>query len=284
MITVLEAINLSTEFLQKKNIQSPRTNAELLLASALKCKRLELYLSFDRPLKQNELNIYRKLIKRRSNFEPLQYITGSVEFYGLAFKVTPAVLIPRPETEILVEIILDEFKKKERLSILDIGCGSGIIGISLAVNLLSASIFCTDISEDAINLAKENAEKHDVISTITFLKHNILSQQIDFIQEADAIVSNPPYVSKNDFGSLQKEIRNFEPRYAVTDESDGYTFFRTISSKVAKILKTGGKLFFEVSEGQSSKVKKIMSQNGFVEITIIKDYQNIDRVIYGAKI
>jgi release factor glutamine methyltransferase len=284
MITVLEAINLSTEFLQKKNIQSPRTNAELLLASALKCKRLELYLSFDRPLKQNELNIYRKLIKRRSNFEPLQYITGSVEFYGLAFKVTPAVLIPRPETEILVEIILDEFKKKERLSILDIGCGSGIIGISLAVNLLSASIFCTDISEDAINLAKENAEKHDVISTITFLKHNILSQQIDFIQEADAIVSNPPYVSKNDFGSLQKEIRNFEPRYAVTDESDGYTFFRTISSKVAKILKTGGKLFFEVSEGHSSMVKKILSQNGFVEITIIKDYQNIDRVIYGAKI
>jgi release factor glutamine methyltransferase len=284
MITVLEAINLSTEFLQKKNIQSPRTNAELLLASALKCKRLELYLSFDRPLKQNELNIYRKLIKRRSNFEPLQYITGSVEFYGLAFKVTPAVLIPRPETEILVEIILDEFKKKERLSILDIGCGSGIIGISLAVNLLSASIFCTDISEDAINLAKENAEKHDVISTITFLKHNILSQQIDFIQEADAIVSNPPYVSKNDFGSLQKEIRNFEPRYAVTDESDGYTFFRTISSKVAKILKTGGKLFFEVSEGQSSMVKKILSQNGLVEITIIKDYQNIDRVIYGAKI
>ena len=114
MITVLEAINLSTDFLQKKGIQSPRINAELLLASVLQCKRLQLYLSFDRPLKQNELDEYRRMIKRRSVFEPLQYITGFVDFYNLEFKVTPAVLIPRPETEILVETVMNLIKKKNK--------------------------------------------------------------------------------------------------------------------------------------------------------------------------
>ncbi len=283
MITVLEAINLSTDFLQKKGIQSPRINAELLLASVLKCKRLQLYLSFDRPLKQYELDSYRVLIKRRGYFEPLQYITGSVEFYNLEIKVNPAVLIPRPETELLVETIIKSANNKNKISILDIGCGSGAIGISLAVILPDTEVFCTDISDDAINLAEENAKQHNVYSKIKFLKHNIISQQIDFVSKLDIIVSNPPYVSKNDFISLQNEIKNYEPRYALTDESDGYSFFKIISSKAEEKLTAGGKLFFEMAEGQSSTVKNIMQEKSFSEIKIIKDYQNIDRVIYGVK-
>jgi len=283
MITVLEAINLSTDFLQKKGIQSPRINAELLLASVLKCKRLQLYLSFDRPLKQNELDSYRVLIKRRGYFEPLQYITGSVEFYNLEIKVNPAVLIPRPETELLVETIIKSANDKNQISILDIGCGSGAIGISLAVILPDTEVFCTDISDGAINLAEENAKQHNVYSKIKFLKHNIISQQIDFVSKLDIIVSNPPYVSKNDFDSLQNEIKNYEPRYALTDESDGYSFFKIISSKAEEKLTTGGKLFFEMAEGQGSTVKNIMQEKSFSEIKIIKDYQNIDRVIYGVK-
>jgi release factor glutamine methyltransferase len=283
MITVLEAINLSKDFLQKKGIQSPRINAELLLASVLKCKRLQLYLSFDRPLKQNEIDDYRKLIKRRSNFEPLQYITRYVEFYNLEFKVTPAVLIPRPETEILVETILKNVNNKNKISILDIGCGSGIIGISLAVNLKNISVFCTDISCDAINLAMENAKRHNVISKINFLEHNIITQQIDFVSKLDVIVSNPPYIALKDFNSLQKEIKNFEPRYALTDENDGYTFFNKISSKAIKKLNSGGKLFFEISDGQSGAIVKIMKDNSFFGIQTIKDFQNFDRVVYGVK-
>lgn len=283
MITVLDAINLSEEYLQKKGIESARINAELLLAFALKCKRLELYLSYDRPLKQKELNNYRELIKRRSNFEPLQYITGSVEFYELEFKVTPAVLIPRPETEILIETIINNCKEKKAISILDIGCGSGIIGISLAKYLPGAKIFCTDISEKAIKLSKQNASARSVESNIVFKKHDIVSQQIDFLEEVDVIVSNPPYISKTDFQSLQKEIKNFEPRYALTDESDGFSFFNIISSKASQKLKTGGRLFFEVSDGQVDSVKKILMENSFKEINIVKDYQNIDRVIFGAK-
>jgi release factor glutamine methyltransferase len=283
MITVLEAINLSTDFLQKKGIQSPRINAELLLASVLKCKRLQLYLSFDRPLKQNEIDDYRELIKRRSNFEPLQYITRFVEFYNLEFRVTPVALIPRPETEILVETILKNVNDEKKISILDIGSGSGIIGISLAVNLKNVSVFCTDISSDAINLAMENAKRHNVISKINFLEHNIITQEIDFVSKLDVIVSNPPYIAVNDFNSLQKEVRNFEPRYALTDESDGYTFFKIISSKAIEKLNSGGKLFFEISDGQSGNILKIMQDNSFSGIKIIKDFQNIDRVIYGVK-
>jgi release factor glutamine methyltransferase len=267
--------------LQKKGIQSPRINAELLLASVLKCKRLQLYLSFDRPLKQNELDEYRKMIKRRSSFEPLQYITGFVEFYNLEFKVTPAVLIPRPETEMLVETIIQNCNNE--ITILDIGSGSGIIGISLAVNLRNSTVYCTDISDEAIILAKENARRHNVISKISFLKHNIISQPIDFISFFDVIVSNPPYISKNDFNTLQKEIKNFEPRYTLTDESDGYTFFKIIALKAINKLNEGGKLFFEIGEGQSNTVKNILQENSFSDIRIVKDYQNIDRIIYGVK-
>jgi release factor glutamine methyltransferase len=283
MITVLETINLSTDYLNKKGIQSPRINSELLLAYVLNCKRLQLYLSFDRPLTQSELDSYRDLIKRRSRFEPLQYIIGIVEFYKLEFKVSPAVLIPRPETEILVETIIKNCSDKNKMSILDIGCGSGILGISLAVNLNNVSVYCSDISNSAINISKENARKHNVYSKIKFVNHDILSEEINFVSEIDIIVSNPPYISKNDFNSLQNEIKYFEPRYALTDESDGYSFFKKISSNGKEKLKTGGKLFFEIGEGQCSIVKNILLQNSFSEIKIVKDYQNIDRVIYGVK-
>ena len=162
MITVLESINLSTQYLSEKGIESPRTNAELLLANIIGCKRLELYLSFDRPLGETELQKYREQIKRRGRFEPLQYITGKVEFYGLELKVNPSVLIPRPETELLVENILNQFSKEKEPIILDIGCGSGNIAIALAANLPAAKITSTDVSAEALKVAEENSERHNV--------------------------------------------------------------------------------------------------------------------------
>jgi release factor glutamine methyltransferase len=283
MITLLEAINLSTDFLNRKGIESARRNAELLLAHVLKCKRLQLYLMFDRPLTQTELDNYRGLIKRRSKFEPLQHLTGNVDFYYLEFNVSPSALIPRPETEILVERILKEFDNEKYVSILDIGCGSGNIGICLAVNLPKASVYCSDISDEALNLAMGNAHKHKVEKKIKFINHNILSEPIDFASGFDAVVSNPPYVSKNDFGSLQNDIKNFEPRCALTDEADGFTYFKTISMKAREKLTKGGKLFFEIGDGQGSTVYRIMRENSYSEIEIVKDYQNIDRVIIGEK-
>ena len=281
MITVLESINLSAKYLARKGIESSRTNAELLLADILGCKRLDLYLSFDKPLGSQEIEKYREFIKRRGNFEPLQYITGKVEFYGLELMVNSSVLIPRPETELLVENILNVLPKEGEFTILDIGCGSGNIAIALAVNLVLSKFICTDNRDDALLVAKENAEKYSVEGKIKFKNHNILKEDLNNFPQIDIIVSNPPYVSRENFKSLQKEIKDFEPKSAVTDDGDGYTFFREISGKALNKLKEGGRLFFEISEGQSVGVKEIMKKNNFINIRVIKDYQNIVRIISG---
>jgi len=282
MITVLESIRLSTQYLNEKGIDSSRINAELLLADVLNCKRLDLYLLFDRPLSEPELKKYREYIRRRGKFEPLQYILGKVEFYGLKLMVTSAVLIPRPETEILVETIINQFLEQVEIAILDIGCGTGNISIALAKKIESVKIISTDISEDVLDIANMNAKNNMVESKIEFINHDILKNNLDNFQQFDIIVSNPPYVSIDNFKSLQKEIIEFEPKAAVTDNNDGYTFYRIISEKAKNKLKPNGKLFFEIAEGQSDEVKKIMEKNNFLNIKAIKDYQSIDRVVYGG--
>jgi len=283
MITVLESINLSAQYLKQKGIESPRTNAELLLANILGCKRLDLYISFERPLSEDEVQKYREHIKRRSSFEPLQYIIGKVEFYGLELKVSPSVLIPRPETELLVENIFKQFPKEQKLIILDVGSGSGNIAIALGVNLPRSKVISTEISHEALQVAKENSERHNVSGRIKFVKQDIIKNDLNNFPIFDVVVSNPPYVSTENYATLQREIKEFEPRMAVTDNTDGYTFFKAIAEKVRNKLKEGGKLFYEIAEGQSEKVAEIMTKNYFNNIRIIKDYQNIDRIIFGEK-
>ncbi len=282
MLTILEVITKAAEFLDKKGIESPRANAEILLANILNCKRLELYLMYDRPLRDSELNIYREFLKRRSNYEPIQYITGSVEFYALELKVTPAVLIPRPETEILVEVIIDSLKKEDELFILDIGSGCGNISIALAENLPNVHVTGMEISEDAIMIANENLEKYKLNDRVNFLNGDILKFNVNNFSNYDIIVSNPPYVSQNDYLNVQNEIKNFEPRIAVTDFSDGYKYFEKIITLASGILKSGGKLFFEMGQGQSKKINELLMKNDYKEINVFKDYQNIDRVISGV--
>ncbi|RPI71392.1 MAG: peptide chain release factor N(5)-glutamine methyltransferase [Ignavibacteriales bacterium] len=282
MLTVLNAITLSTEFLEKKEIESPRINAELLLAHALKCRRIDLYLSHDRPLSEEEINIYREFIKRRSKSEPLQYITGKVEFYGLEFKVNPSVLIPRQETEVLVETIINSVNTTAKIKILDIGTGSGNISISLARNLINAEIKTIDDSESALETAVENARLNNVFEKINFAKFDIKSSELPGVQ-FDIIVSNPPYIAEEEFPKLKDELKIFEPKTALTDFSDGLSYYRIISGKAGKMLNTGGRIFFEVGAGQAEYVRNILSQNGFSEIVIVKDYLKIDRVISGLK-
>ena len=283
MLTVLLALNKSTDYLEKKGIESPRMNAELLLADVLNCKRLELYLMYDRPLKEKELNEYRDYLKRRSTFEPAQYIIGTVEFCGLEFKVSPAVLIPRPETEILVENIINSVNEEDELHIMDIGSGSGNISIAIAVNLPNAFVTGIEISKSAIAVAEENLKNNDVNKRVSFLNLDILSENIDELSDFDIIVSNPPYVSKEDYGKIQKEILNYEPDIAVTDFFDGFKFYRKIISLASQVLKPKGKIFLEIGQGQSKIINEIMKENSFKEITTVQDYQKIDRVMYGVK-
>ena len=283
MLTVLECINKSADYLAAKGVESARTNAELLLGHLLKCNRLDLYLKFDQPLSENEIELYREFLKRRGMFEPLQYIIGSVEFYGLKIKVTPSVLIPRPETELLVETVINSVDKEDELNILDIGCGSGNISVALAANFPNSIVTGIDISADAIKIAKENAGLHNLSSRINFSLKDILKDVSFDSKKFDIIVSNPPYVSEMDFEKVQPEIKNYEPDVAVTDHSDGFVFFRKISRISDKILRQQGMLFFEVAVNQSDHVKKILLNNGFENINIVKDYQNIERIIYGIK-
>ena len=281
MLTVLESIKLSAEYLAKKGIESPRINAELLLAHILNCKRLDLYLTFDRPLSDEEIKLYRSFLERRGKCEPLQYIVGSVEFYGLQFKVNSSVLIPRPETEILVETIIENYRAKGQVKILDIGTGSGNIAVSLAHNLPEAVITGTDICEKALGLAQENSLLNNTGGQINFLLNDILSNDIGQ-KDFDIVVSNPPYVPANEYNGLRPELRVYEPRHALTDNSDGLNYYRVITARAASLLKPGGRLYFEMGKGQAEEVKKIFKENNVTSIVIKNDYLNIERVIYGV--
>lgn len=281
MLTVLNSILLSTDYLKNKGIDSARINAELLLANILDCKRMDLYLRFDQPLSKYETESYRKALKRRATKEPLQYIIGEVEFYGLVFNVNPKVLIPRQETEILVETIIENSTSGSDVKILDIGCGSGNIIISLIKNIKNSNGVSIDISDDAIIIAKENAVKNEVANNISFVKKDILNDDIENLGKFDIIVSNPPYVSKNEFETLQKEILEHEPKIALTDFNDGLSFYKTISEKAPILLRPNGRLFFEVGYNQAEQVQNIMKENGFNKINIVKDYSDIERVVYG---
>ena len=283
MLTVLEALNGASDYLQNKGIKSSRLNAELLLSHILNCKRLELYLSFDRPLQKSEIDSYRELLKRRSTFEPLQYIIGKVEFYGLEFEVNQSVLIPRPETELLVEAVIESVAKDENINILDIGSGSGNISIALAKNIPSCTVVGIDISEEAIETSTRNAKLNGVESQLMFVKKNILNGIEINENSFDVVVSNPPYVSVADFVNLDPELRLYEPQIALTDEIDGLSFYRNISVLSRSLLKNNGKLFFEIGAGQSDAVKKILIDSDYKNIVIIKDYSDIERVIMGEK-
>ena len=280
MLTVLESIKLSTEFLEKKGIESPRLNAEILLSEILNCKRLDLYLKFDQPLKELEISKYREWIKRRGLYEPIQYIIGKIEFFGLQFRVNSSVLIPRPETEILVEEVIKYSKSKNGLKILDIGTGSGIIAIAIAKQLEDSQITAIDISQEAINLAMENAVTNEVISKLKFLMSDI--KDFENNEKFDVVVSNPPYISKEDFPSLQNEIKDYEPRIALTDSNDGLDFYKIISKRSKSLLKKDGRIYFEVGKGQADNVERILIENDFICIRSINDYQQIERVVTGV--
>ena len=281
MLTVLNALELSSNYLIKKGVESPRLNAELLLADILGCNRMELYLKFDQPLSENEKLRYRDFIKRRGEREPFQYIIGKTEFFGLKIKVTPDVLIPRPETELLIERVLEYAEKFASCRILEIGTGSGNIAISLANNISNSEIYAIDISEAAITIAEDNYRGYSNNGKLKFKVIDIEDFQIDSTDKYDIIVSNPPYISNKDYNNLEKELLDYEPKIALTDESDGFKFYRLIAKKSSDLLKKGGRLFFEIGYGQSEYISDIMKMNNFVDLKIIRDYQNIDRVIDG---
>jgi release factor glutamine methyltransferase len=282
--TVLEIINTTTGYLKEKGIDDARLNAELLLAHVLGCRRIDLYANFDKPVKESEREHYKSLLKRRLAHEPLQYIVGETEFMGLRFSVDRRVLIPRRETEVLVEKTIEICRQfpegAESISVLDIGTGCGNIAVSVAKFVGNVYATGIDNSDEALEVARKNVENHNLAGRVTLERVDILHNSIHSIGEPfDLVVSNPPYVSRDEFKNLQPEIREYEPRSATFDGSDGLTFYRRISEIGRQLLKGGGFLIFEVGFGQSAQVQEILRKNGYVQIQVNKDYSGIERVV-----
>jgi release factor glutamine methyltransferase len=268
-------------FLDRRGVESPRLNAERLLASVLHVGRTDLYLRFDQPLLPAEREAYKSMLVRRAAHEPLQYILGETEFMSLPFRVSPKVLIPRPETEILVEGVVGDFRGRGPVRILDVGTGSGAIAVSLAKCLPDAVVDGVDVDSEILDLAKFNAERNGVAKRVRFVAADVVKEGFENCVSPpyDAVVSNPPYVSAREWEDLPKEIRNFEPRRALCDEGDGLTFYRIIAGKAKAVLSKNGSLYFEIGFGQRDQVFGILREKGFRGLESRPDLNGIDRVV-----
>ena len=286
--TILSLLRWSAAYFDSHRIDSPRATAEILLAHVLQVQRIDLYLRYDQPLSGDELHRFKKLVRRRIAREPVAYITGSREFWSLDLHVGPDVLIPRPETECLVEAVLKILSAPDgerQLRVLDLGAGSGAISIALARQARRHSYIAVDSSPQAVATARENAVRHGHEGHIAFVAADWLSafsKQVRF----DIVVSNPPYIRSADIGGLQPEIRNYEPRVALDGGSDGLTCIRYLIQHSGDFLVPGGFLLLEIGYDQQNAVADIVRRNGWcAQVDFSQDYSGIDRIaIIGKKI
>jgi release factor glutamine methyltransferase len=284
--SVRELMKFAIDHLEKLGFEETRLTVELLLARALGCQRIQLYTSFDKPLTKEELARFRALYERRLVHEPVQYIVGSTNFMGLHLRVDPTVLIPRPETETLVEqvmILCKELETEKEISIIDLGSGSGNIAIALAKFVKNAKIVSIDNTPEAIELARENAISCKVDSRIDF-RFIDMFEPVDqlLLKRFDILVSNPPYISKEDWEGLSTEVKRYEPRGALTDFKDGYEFHQRIVEIAPYLLRNNGSVFVEVGYGQARQVGDVMRKAGFSDVWSVPDLQGIQRVVRGS--
>ena len=308
MNTIRDILNWAAEYLKSRNIPSDRLDSEVLLSFILKKDRTYLYTNSEKPILPEEHKKFKELIERRGRREPLSYITGEKEFWSLKFKVSRDTLIPRPETEILVQAVLDIIKypsppplpigeriKVRGIKILDIGTGSGNIAVSIAKESPEFHVFTVDKSDSALSVAKENAIIHNVAGRITFLKGDLYkfkaqSSKLKALKyEAlplnfDIIVSNPPYIPTGDIEGLMPEVMDWEPRWALDGGKDGLEIVRKIIKDAPLFLKSKGFLAMEIGFGQSEEVSRIISETDkFHNIKTIKDLSGIERVVTAWK-
>jgi len=282
--TIAETIKRASEYLRSASVPNDLLDAQTLLAEALGRDRTYLIINYNKILSDQELTGYRALIERRASGEPLQYITGHQEFFGLEFEVTPDVLIPRPETEILIEETIRIVAKSDFSgpAIIDVGTGSGCIAVTLARELVGVRVIATEISTAALEVARRNAARHGMTGRIEFLAANLLAAFAE-IPFADIIISNPPYVARQDIETLQREVRDWEPRMALTDFADGLTFYRRLLADAPARLKPGGYLLCEMGYTQSGAIAAMIDRSIWSEPQILNDLQGIPRTMVTSK-
>jgi release factor glutamine methyltransferase len=275
-MTVLEVLQSTTAYFKKRDIESPRLNAEHLLAHTLQRKRIELYLEFERPLTDAELAPLRELVRRRGQGEPLQHLLGTVEFAGRIFLCDKRALVPRPETEELVEK-LTAMTWSEGARFVDVGTGSGVIALSLAAQFPNAEINAVDISDDALALAGENAAKLDLQSRVHFVKGNLL-EAVEGV--FDLIVANLPYVPAADRSTLSREVLH-DPEVAVFGGTYGDELVRELIGAAPERLCPGGLIVLEIGIGQAEALIALMGEKNYHDIASIRDYCGVTRFLFG---
>ncbi|MEO8351580.1 MAG: peptide chain release factor N(5)-glutamine methyltransferase [Chthoniobacteraceae bacterium] len=273
MRTVLEVIQATTDFFTRKGVESPRLNIEHLLAHVLGKKRMELYLEFDRPLADTELEPLRLLVRRRADGEPLQHLLGTVEFHGRVFKSDSRALIPRPETELLCEKLLARPAVPTR--VLDVGTGSGIIALTLAEAWPKADVTGVDISSDALKLARENATALGLAERVTFLESDLLAAVDD---RFDLIVANLPYIAESEMAGLAREV-HFDPKVALVAGKSGREIIERLIAECPRVLK--GTLALETGCDQGDALAPVLTDHNFHDIEVLADYEGRSRFIFA---
>lgn len=277
--TVKKIAAWSLEYLSSKSVPTSRLDVDLLLCKALDCERLFLYTNADRPLSIEELAAFKSLLKRRSLHEPIAYILEAKEFINLKLKVNSNVLIPRPETELLTEMVINAFDQEAELAILDIGTGSGCIAIALGQYFRKSKITSWDISPQALELANSNALSNKVENCNFELRDALNKDTWEQDQRFDIIVSNPPYISESETELLTKSVIDFEPRSALFGEEDGLRFYRVFAENYRNLLNPNGTIFMEVGFKQAKSVADLFTKNGWKNGSITKDYSGIERFV-----
>lgn len=276
--TVLKILQWTAEYFRGKGIESGRRDAELLLGDTLALDRVGLYLNFDRPLQAPELAAFRQRVERRAHREPLQYILGQCEFWSLPFTVTPAVLIPRPDTEVLVEEALKLLPPGGRL--LDVGLGSGAIAVAIAHERADARVAGIDASVEALAVTQQNAVTNGVAGRCDFRRGDLFHLDGG---PYDLIVSNPPYIAAGEMAGLMPEVRDHEPELALVAGADGLDCYRALVPGAAAQLAAGGWLLVEVGAGQAPAVRELFAAAGYADIFTANDLAGIERVVGGRK-
>ena len=283
-MTIKEIFNTYIEELSQIS-DTPKLDIEILLSKALgDVDRLYIHLNLHKELTDEQLNSFNKMIQDRLKGRPIAYIVNNREFMGLDFYVEEGVLIPRPDTEPLVEEVIELVKGKENLKIVDIGTGSGAITVSLAKYIKDCEVYSLDISDKALSIGLKNAISNGVEDKINFIKSNIFSGIEGKGLELDVIVSNPPYIRRADIETLHTQVKDYEPYIALEGGEDGLDFYRDITRESVKYLKDKGILAFEVGHDQAEDVSEILKNNGYTNIYTKKDLQGIDRVVIGFKL
>lgn len=280
---IKEALSWAVDELEKNGIPDVQTDAEYLLTFVLRCKRHELYMNPERMLSESEASVFERFVRRRLLREPAQYITGQTEFRGLPFKVTRDTLIPRPETELLVEeaIRCARSIKKKTITAVDLCAGSACIAVSFAKELSESIVYATDISAGAIEVARKNAQINGVSDRIVLLEGDLYEPLAKRgIKDVDLIISNPPYVPDTEREGLAPEVKDYEPAAALYAGEEGLDFYKRIIKDAPSFLAPGGFLLLELGWGQAGKVLKLLSDGGrFDDLEVKKDYSGIDRVL-----